>query len=352
MAKDIGPSGDFITTWASSGNKNEAPTAEHETGAVQGIANSSYYNNEMYKLSTSINYGFRKGVVEWGGAKTYSIGDVVEHNQALWIAIAASSNSEPTGLNSNWQKVIQAEDPSSLISWDNAGTTFTADNVQGAIFESATRILAVETDNAGQGTVILSNTSRIDAIEIVNTTQDGNISSNTSRITTAEGRLDAVETVNTTQDGNITNNSNRLTVIEQKPYFFGSGSVVSSGASVDSLVPFTPAESRDINSVASGSGSLLTVTEDGVYSINVTLDFAYTSVGESANIGRIYYNGAQALENRSVNAIPSLTVATDQVTITYLKAMVNGDTISVSGFNNSTSSTITGVANMFKVAEL
>jgi hypothetical protein len=107
MAKDIGPSGDFITTWASAGTKAEAPTVDHENGAIANtIARSDYYNNELYKLSTSINYGFRKGVVEWDGTKTYSIGDVVEHNDKLWVATSANLNSEPTDLNANWDRSL------------------------------------------------------------------------------------------------------------------------------------------------------------------------------------------------------------------------------------------------------
>lgn len=152
MAKDIGPSGDFITTWASAGTKAEAPTVDHENGAIANtIARSDYYNNELYKLSTSINYGFRKGVVEWDGTKTYSIGDVVEHNDKLWVATSANLNSEPTDLNANWDRSLYRSEDAVVLrdgskaltgNWDVGAFDITNIGSLSAINASITNITA------------------------------------------------------------------------------------------------------------------------------------------------------------------------------------------------------------------
>lgn len=60
-------------------------------------------------LGGKINHVLQNGVPQWVSTTTYAIGNVANHTNSLWIALASNTNSAPTDVNANWRKLATVD---------------------------------------------------------------------------------------------------------------------------------------------------------------------------------------------------------------------------------------------------
>jgi hypothetical protein len=76
-----------------------------EKGYVDGIADANDLTWAPYVLGAKVNHCLQNGVATWNSTTTYAIGNVANHTNSLWIALASNTNSAPTDVNTNWVRV-------------------------------------------------------------------------------------------------------------------------------------------------------------------------------------------------------------------------------------------------------
>lgn len=81
---------------------NRVKNVATPTGSNDAV-NKTYSDNQYTQLMDLINNSnLFKYVGEWNDTTTYTVSQVVEHNQSLWMCKVNNVNSEPTGTNTDW----------------------------------------------------------------------------------------------------------------------------------------------------------------------------------------------------------------------------------------------------------
>ena len=80
-----------------------------EKGFVDGIASANDFTWVPNILGGKINHCLQNGVPLWNNTTTYAIGNVANHTNSLWIALASNTNSAPTDVNANWRKLATVD---------------------------------------------------------------------------------------------------------------------------------------------------------------------------------------------------------------------------------------------------
>lgn len=82
-----------------------------DKGFVDGIANANDFTWVPNVLGAKINHILQNGVPSWNATTAYVAGNVVNHTNSLWIALASNTNSAPTVFNANWSLVQNGFNP-------------------------------------------------------------------------------------------------------------------------------------------------------------------------------------------------------------------------------------------------
>lgn len=110
MAQEIADS-KLLDTWSSSGTKIEPDITKIIEGWQLGEQPPHEYMNWLQNtFGSKLNHILKNGVAEWNSETEYLVGSSVQHNGSIWICQNANANSEPTGLNANWEKVAISKD--------------------------------------------------------------------------------------------------------------------------------------------------------------------------------------------------------------------------------------------------
>lgn len=110
MAQEIADS-KLLDTWGSSGRKIEPDITKIIEGWQLGEQPPHEYMNWLQNtFGSKLNHILKNGVAEWNNKTEYLSGSSVKHNGNVWICETTNTNSEPTNLNANWEKVAINKD--------------------------------------------------------------------------------------------------------------------------------------------------------------------------------------------------------------------------------------------------
>ena len=82
-----------------------------EKGFVDGIASANDFTWVPNVLGAKINHVLQNGVPLWNATTAYVAGNVVTDEGAVWVALASNTNSNPSDVNANWDKLITSSRP-------------------------------------------------------------------------------------------------------------------------------------------------------------------------------------------------------------------------------------------------
>lgn len=110
MAQEIADS-KLLDTWGSGGAKIEPDISKIIEGWQLGEQPPHEYMNWLQNtFGSKLNHILKNGVVSWNNTTQYLAGSSVQHNGNVWLCKATNTNSEPTDLNANWEKVAINKD--------------------------------------------------------------------------------------------------------------------------------------------------------------------------------------------------------------------------------------------------
>ena len=110
MAQEIADS-KLINTWGSSGTKIEPDISKIIEGWQLGEQPPHEYMNWLQNtFGSKLNHILKNGVASWNNTTQYLAGASVQHSGNVWICETTNTNSEPTVLNANWEKVAISKD--------------------------------------------------------------------------------------------------------------------------------------------------------------------------------------------------------------------------------------------------
>ena len=110
MAQEIADS-KLLDTWGSSGAKIEPDISKIIEGWQLGEQPPHEYMNWLQNtFGSKLNHILKNGVPQWEDTKEYLAGASVQHSGSIWLCETTNTNSEPTELNANWEKVAINKD--------------------------------------------------------------------------------------------------------------------------------------------------------------------------------------------------------------------------------------------------
>lgn len=176
MAQEIADS-KLIDTWGSSGTKIEPDISKIIEGWQLGEQPPHEYMNWLQNtFGSKLNHILKNGIAEWNNETEYLAGSSVQHSEKVWICETANTNSEPTELNANWEKVAINKDLTVTVDTiaDLRSISYPSNTVwasgyhtknDGAFGSHIFRLKGVktaETDN--EGTVIIATIGGVDYV--------------------------------------------------------------------------------------------------------------------------------------------------------------------------------------------
>lgn len=176
MAQEIANS-KLLDTWGSSGTKIEPDVSKIIEGWQLGEQPPHEYMNWLQNtFGSKLNHILKNGIAEWNNETEYLAGSSVQHSGKVWICETTNTNSEPTDLNANWEKVAINKDLTLTVDTvdDLRSISYPANTVwasgyhaknDGAFGSHIFRLKGVkttETDNGG--TVIIATISGVDYV--------------------------------------------------------------------------------------------------------------------------------------------------------------------------------------------
>lgn len=110
MAQEIADS-KLLNTWGSSGTKIEPDISKIIEGWQLGEQPPHEYMNWLQNtFGSKLNHILKNGVATWNNETEYLAGSSVQHNGNVWLCKTTNTDSEPTELNANWEKVAINKD--------------------------------------------------------------------------------------------------------------------------------------------------------------------------------------------------------------------------------------------------
>lgn len=110
MAQEIADS-KLIDTWGSGGTKIEPDISKIIEGWQLGEQPPHEYMNWLQNtFGSKLNHILKNGVAKWNNETEYLAGASVQHSGNVWLCETTNTNSEPTELNANWEKVAINKD--------------------------------------------------------------------------------------------------------------------------------------------------------------------------------------------------------------------------------------------------
>lgn len=110
MAQEIADS-KLLDTWGSSGIKIEPDISKIIEGWQLGEQPPHEYMNWLQNtFGSKLNHILKNGIAEWNDETEYLAGASVQHSGNEWICETTNTNSEPTDLNANWERVAINKD--------------------------------------------------------------------------------------------------------------------------------------------------------------------------------------------------------------------------------------------------
>lgn len=116
MAKTVGTS-ELLEVWGSNRTGGATPPLSSPTlGVIEGgfadgaVASPNDATWAINQVGEKVNHLLQNGIPAWVATTTYAIGDFVSHGGQGWVALASSTNSTPSGVNSDWAKVALSTD--------------------------------------------------------------------------------------------------------------------------------------------------------------------------------------------------------------------------------------------------
>ena len=110
MAQEIANS-KLLDTWGSGGTKIEPDISKIIEGWQLGEQPPHEYMNWLQNtFGSKLNHILKNGVAKWDGETEYLAGASVQHSGSVWLCKTTNTNSEPTELNANWEKVAINKD--------------------------------------------------------------------------------------------------------------------------------------------------------------------------------------------------------------------------------------------------
>lgn len=110
MAQEIADS-KLLDTWGSSGTKIEPDVSKIIEGWQLGEQPPHEYMNWLQNtFGSKLNHILKNGIAEWNNETEYLAGSSVKHSGSVWLCETTNTNSEPTELNANWEKVAINKD--------------------------------------------------------------------------------------------------------------------------------------------------------------------------------------------------------------------------------------------------
>lgn len=176
MAQEIADS-TLLDTWASSGLIVEPDISKIIEGWQLGEQPPHEYMNWLQNtFGSKLNHILKNGIAEWNNETEYLAGSSVQHSGNVWICETTNTNSEPTDLNANWEKVAINKDLTVTVDTlaDLKNISYPANTVfvsgyhaknDGAFGSHIFRLKGVkttETDNGG--TVIIATIGGVDYV--------------------------------------------------------------------------------------------------------------------------------------------------------------------------------------------
>lgn len=176
MAQEIADS-KLLDTWGSGGTKIEPDITKIIEGWQLGEQPPHEYMNWLQNtFGSKLNHILKNGVASWNNETEYLAGASVQHSGNVWICETTNTNSEPTGLNANWEKVAINKDLTVTVDTldDLRSISYPANTVwasgyhaknDGAFGSHIFRLKGVkttETDNGG--TVIIATIGSVDYV--------------------------------------------------------------------------------------------------------------------------------------------------------------------------------------------
>lgn len=110
MSQEIADS-KLIDTWGSSGTKIKPDISKIIEGWQLGEQPPHEYMNWLQNtFGSKLNHILKNGVAGWNNETEYLAGASVQHSGNVWLCKTTNTNSEPTGLNANWEKLAISKD--------------------------------------------------------------------------------------------------------------------------------------------------------------------------------------------------------------------------------------------------
>lgn len=110
MAQEIADS-KLLDTWGSSGTKIEPDITKIIEGWQLGEQPPHEYMNWLQNtFGSKLNHILKNGIAKWDDETEYLAGASVQHSSSIWLCETTNTNSEPTDLNANWEKVAINKD--------------------------------------------------------------------------------------------------------------------------------------------------------------------------------------------------------------------------------------------------
>lgn len=110
MAQEIADS-KLLDTWGSSGTKIEPDISKIIEGWQLGEQPPHEYMNWLQNtFGSKLNHILKNGIAKWDDETEYLAGASVQHSGIIWLCETTNTNSEPTDLNANWEKVAINKD--------------------------------------------------------------------------------------------------------------------------------------------------------------------------------------------------------------------------------------------------
>ena len=102
MTEEIGNS-ELLRTWANDGTVVVPPNTKIDEGWLRGEQPPHEWMNYIHNaLGQKLNHALSRGTADWNSETEYLVGATVNHSGLVWMALATSTNSEPSASNANW----------------------------------------------------------------------------------------------------------------------------------------------------------------------------------------------------------------------------------------------------------
>lgn len=127
----------LIRVWAHEATLASVDNDRYASGYANGERPPANEHNTLFKeITRGLNHVLQNGIPLWISSKLYEIGNAVNHNGVIYVAVSSNTASEPTAVNANWKALA----PQSEVEIAKARTRNYM-NIQGTLLYTSSTVV-------------------------------------------------------------------------------------------------------------------------------------------------------------------------------------------------------------------